>query len=481
MKSTMLKIFLCFMLFAFSCTVYAKEEQNGYIVKVSRDALVWLSDENDGITPMGDGYYQAESIEAVYEMFSDKDIEKIFPNCQLELLEEEYPSVTSDEKINEQWNLNLICAEEARKKGVFGKDVKIAVLDSGLAVTHADFKQANIMSGYNCIADAKNTSDIWDNYGHGTNVCGIIAAQTDNQTDIAGIADETYIIPLKITDGKTLPLSNIYTGIKKAIELDCDIINMSFGGALTNETAINEFKSWIDKANEAGIVVIAAVGNGGTALNYPSAFDNVIGVGSVDENKIVSKNSQYNESVFVTAPGINVPTLSNNGKTETSTGTSLATPHVTAAVALIKELNPDYGLNEIKEILKITSEDLGDTGYDICYGYGFLNIKNILEKLKKYVPNVVVSQGIKDGENRIHIHNNTDKTIVADGYFAKYCDKSLSALNMVRNMELNAGVTSCFVGDEYDCFMLWNDLQIPYAEKYTFEKNCVGEEEYHES
>ena len=124
---------------------------------------------------------------------------------------------------------------------------------------------------------------------------------------------------------------------------------------LTDETAINEFKSWIDKANDAGIAVIAAVGNGGTTLNYPAAFDNVTGVGSADKNKVVAERSQYNESVFVVAPGVDVLTLSKTAELRTNTGTSLATPPVTAAVALIKELKPDCSLNEIKEILESTS------------------------------------------------------------------------------------------------------------------------------
>ena len=468
-KTNFLLILVLMLMFTYPAC--AEELSEGYIVKLSSNAVVLFSAESDEITPLGDEYYRAESIEAAYEMFSHKNIEAIFPDYQLELFDEVYPNVTSDEKINEQWNLDLIYADTAREKGLFGKGIKIAVLDSGLDTTNTDLKQANIMQGYNCIADANDVTDVSDNYGHGTNVCGVIAAQTDNQTDIAGIADETYIIPLKITNGKTLPLSNIYTGINKAIELDCDIINMSLGGALTDEIAINEFKSWIDKANDAGIAVIAAVGNGGTTLNYPAAFDNVIGVGSVDKNKVVAERSQYNESVFVVAPGVDVLTLSKNGGTETNTGTSLATPHVTAAVALIKELKPDCSLNEIKEILESTSADLGDTGYDIYYGHGLLDIKSILEKLQEYVPDVVVSQGMKDGTNRIHIHNNTGEMITADGYFVKYQDMRLSDLKTLQNIELNAGVTSYFFSDEYDCFMLWNDFLAPYTEKYIFEKD----------
>lgn len=468
-KTNILWVLVLMLMFTYPTS--AQEQSEGYIVKLSDNAVVLFSAKDDRVTPIGDEYYRAESIEAAYEMFSQENIEKIFPDYRLELFDAVYPDVTSDEKITEQWNLDLICAGTAREKGVFGDGVKVAVLDSGLNIEHDDLKSSNILQGYNCIPNASDATDVSDSYGHGTNVCGVIAAQTDNEADIAGVASKTQIIPLKITNGKDLPLSNIYLGIKKAIELDCDIINLSLGGALTNEHAINEFKSWIDKANEAGIIVIAAVGNGGTALNYPAAFDNVIGVGSVDKNKVVAEKSQYNESVFVTAPGVNILTLSRRGGTETNSGTSFATPHVTAAVALIKELKPDCSLDEIKKILQSTSVDLGETGCDIYYGHGLININGILEAVKEYVPKMVVSYGIYNGINRVHIHNNSGETIVADGYFVKYQDNELFDLEILRNIELKSGVTSNYFSNEYDCFMLWSCKLVPYTEKYIFEED----------
>ncbi len=453
-------------LLTISCSVSAKCPSSGYIVKVSDNAVMMFSAKSETVTLIGDGYYRADSLSDVYKRFMARDIEVIFPNYQLELFENVYPNVTSDTKISEQWNLDLICAESAREAGVFGKGVKIAVLDSGLNIAHADFKGANILAGYNCMEEASDVNDVSDNFGHGTAVSGVIAAVSDNQTAIAGIADAASIIPLKITDGKSLTLSNIYAGIKKATELECDIINMSFGGAITDEIAISTLKSWVDKATDAGMVVVAAVGNGGTALNYPAAFDNVIGVGAVGKNKLVSQNSQNNESVFVAAPGDDILTLSNDVGMVLSTGTSLATPHVTAAIALIKELKPSSDLEEIKEILKSTSEDLGDAGYDVYYGNGLLNIKGIIKNLQVYLPNVAVSQGIMDGKSRIHIHNNTGDKITADVFFAKYDDGKLISLNMTDKTEFGAGVTSCFFDGEYDCFMLWKNLSVPYIEKY---------------
>ncbi len=468
MKKWFYMFIIVFVLLSIKVPCFAAD--GDYIFRIKEPGMMLFSLDED-ISYLGDDLYKSKDLESIYSFASEENIATIFPDYRLELFDADYPSVTSDTEFSGQWNLGMISAVTVREKGIFGNDVKIAVLDSGLNTEHPDLKSANILQGYNCVANASNVADVSDNYGHGTKVCGIIAAQSDNQTGIAGIAPEVHIIPLKITDQKNLWLSDIYTGIDMAIKLECDIINMSLGGALTDEAAISEFKSWIDKASDAGIIIVAAAGNGGTNLNYPAAFENVIGVGSVDKNGNISAYSQQNESVFVTAPGVDIISLSNSGGTISDTGTSLATPHITAAVALIKELNPDCTLDEIKELLKTTSIDLGDVGRDICYGYGLLNINGILDKLQEYVPDVVISQGIKDGAARIHIHNNTGKTINADGYFAKYQDDSLFELEILYNIELKSGVTSKFFSNEYDCFMLWNNKLIPYTEKLVFEKD----------
>lgn len=465
MKKWFSVIALVFTLLSIKATCFAADGE--YIFRIKESGIMLFSMDED-ISYLGDGLYKSKDLESIYSFSSEENIATIFPDYQLELFEADYPEVTSDTEFSMQWNLELISAVTAREKGIFGKAVKIAVIDSGLNTEHSDFKKDNILQGYNCIAGAGDVTDVSDKVGHGTSVSGVIAAQTDNQKDIAGIAPEVQIIPIKITDDEKISFSNIYTGIKKAIELDCDIINMSLGGTLPDEAAISEFKSWIDEANDAGIIVVAAVGNGGTSLNYPAAFENVIGVGSVDKSKNISVYSQQNESVFVTAPGDSVLTLSYLGDMALCTGTSLATPHVTAAVALMKELKPNIGLSEIKELLKTTALDLGTEGYDTCYGYGLIDIGKIIESLSGYIPSFVISQGKKGGAARIHIHNNSGGAVTADGYFVQHENGRLSDFNILQDIELNPGVTNHSFGNEYDCFMLWNNLLLPYAEKYTF-------------
>lgn len=135
-------------------------------------------------------------------------------------------------------------------------------------------------------------------------------------------------------------------------------------------------------------------------MNYPAGFDNVIGVGSVDEDLTSSYFSQKNESVFISAPGNNIISLYKNNSTTTGLGTSLSAPIVTAVIAIIKEIRPESTLQEIKELLKNTSLDCGVEGYDINYGYGVLNLERIIEEVSDDIPDFIVSQGIINSKKR---------------------------------------------------------------------------------
>lgn len=443
------------------CSFSAFAENDGYIVK-TKDALHLFSAKKS--SSLGDNLHRVDSISEAYRTFGENNIEKIFPNYTLELFDITYPEVTSDTYFNLQWNLSAIGAEAARKKGVFGRGVTIAVVDSGLTADHKDLNQNNILTGYNCIHGATDTSDITDNYGHGTAVTGIIASMIDNGRFIAGIADRAKIIPIKITDGKSLTLLDLFAGLKKAVELKCDIINLSLGGAITDQTALAELKLLIDEAEKKGITVVVAVGNGGTDINYPAGFDNVIGVSGTDSEGNVSVYSQQNNSIFIAAPGDNVATLYNNGSLAYVSGTSIATPHVTAAVALIKELLGDVTIDEIKEILKSTAAEAGDVGYDTKFGNGILNIGNIMELLDEHIPDILISTGV-GSEYRIHIHNNGD-AFFADAYLANYKNGALSDIEVACNIEVKGdGVTDISASGEYQSFFLWNKNLRPLIKK----------------
>ncbi len=260
--------------------------------------------------------------------------------------------------------------------GVYGQGVRVGVIDSGCKAHIA--LAGNLREGANFAVD--DSDDTNDNIGHGTAVCGIIGAGYGLNKCI-GAAHKTEIIPLKFIDcdedgntigGTTARLAKAI--IAAADDFDCDVINMSCG---TIES--NTLKIAVDYAVSKGIIVVAAVGNNGSdKLNYPAAYDSVIGVGSVNDKKERSSFSNTNDSVFVTAPGENINILSGMEKETTDSGTSFSAPCVSGIIADMIEINPELTADSVMNILIETSEDLGEDGYDTQYGFGLVRADNII-------------------------------------------------------------------------------------------------------
>lgn len=304
--------------------------------------------------------------------------------------------------------------------GVYGNDVRIGVIDSGCnphkALTN------NLKDGASFVDESIDT---YDNIGHGTAVCGVAAGEYGFGKCI-GTAHKAEIIPLKFIDkdseGRTIggTTSKLVKAIISAVDdFDCDIINMSCGtiDSLSLKTAV-------DYAADKGVILVAAVGNDGTSkYNYPAAYDNVLGVGSINSKKECSDFSNKNDSVFVTAPGENVNVLLGTGSIAKGTGTSFSAPYIGGIIADMKTIKPKLQLNEIKSILSETAEDLGDKGYDTEYGCVLVRADNITEYMLKECECFISEIDLcSDGFNeiRVRVNNETEKpTIIFAGYKGK--------------------------------------------------------------
>ena len=135
-----------------------------------------------------------------------------------------------------------------------------------------------------------------------------------------------------------------------------------------------------------GVIVVSTVGNEGDATyNYPGAYEDVIAVGSVDKNMNVSSFSNKNDSVFVVAPGEDVYSLGTLPFTVyKSSGTSFSAPFVSGLAAMLKEKYPQMGQKDFGEILKASSKDLGEPGYDTSYGYGLIQVPQAIDAAETY-------------------------------------------------------------------------------------------------
>ena len=338
----------------------AEEGETAYIVKY-KESAAWRA-PGQPFDVVGEGEMRLLRDAGLLEWYE--------PDGEMRLLDFHSSLYYAEDK----WDLTLINAEPAFGKGALGEGVRVGVLDSG--VNPVPFLADSLLPGRNYMEDGEE-DDTGDNYGHGTLVAALIAGQ--GEEGYVGAAPGAVIVPLKITDGKAIMVSAVCRAIYGGIDdFDCDVLNLSLG-ATSDYQALREA---IDYAAERGVVVVAAVGNNGTRGRlYPAEYESVIGVGAVDGGGRASNRSNHNESVFLTAPGVNVKTAGKLGGYTTATGTSFSVPYVTAAAAVMLGLDPLLTPEDIASILGETARDAGARGWDEYYGWGILDLGACAEKL----------------------------------------------------------------------------------------------------
>ena len=274
-----------------------------------------------------------------------------------------------------QWNLGMIGAQTAFERGCLGRDVRVGILDSGVN-PHPDF-EGRLLAGHNYMPDVPDPDDTADTYGHGTRVAGLVAAA--GETGYVGTAPGAVLVPLKITDGKSVKISALCRAIYGGVDdYGCRVLNLSLG-VLTDYESLKEA---VEYAESRGVVIVSAAGNGGTtALYYPAAYETVIGVGAVDRSGALYTRSNRNESVWITAPGVDVRTTAASGGYTAATGTSFAVPQISGAAAVLLDAEPALSPAELRALLAGTAADRGAAGYDTAFGYGVLDLGAALEAL----------------------------------------------------------------------------------------------------
>ncbi|MDA7026192.1 S8 family peptidase [Bacillus sp. CLL-7-23] len=237
--------------------------------------------------------------------------------------------------------INAIKAPELWSQGFKGKNVTIAVLDTGCDTKHPDLSN-RIIGGKNFTGDDNGQEDQYNDYnGHGTHVAGTIAAN-GNSGGISGVAPLANLLIVKVLGGKdgSGQYEWIVNGINYAVEQKVDIISMSLGGP----NDVPELKKAIDHAVQNGILVVCAAGNEGDGnerteeYSYPAAYNEVIAVGSVSVTRESSEFSNANKEIDLVAPGEKILSTLPHQQYGKLTGTSMAAPHVSGALALIQSM-----------------------------------------------------------------------------------------------------------------------------------------------
>ena len=297
---------------------------------------------------------------------------------------------TNDPLLSYQWHMDQIQVNDISSDN-WGAGTVVAVIDTGVSIFSDGYGQT-MTTGYDFHND---DNDPADDQGHGSHVAGTIAQATNNGVGVRGVAPDTVIMPLKSlgSDGTGFVLSSI-EAIEYAVDNGADIINMSLGASSSStaeETAVNA-------AIDAGVVIVAATGNDGLQTNgviYPAGYDGVIAVSAVGySTSALAYYSNAGPQVGFAAPGGDDSTFLNDGVNwdgvlqetlDTSTGqgnyflfqgTSMATPHVAGAYAVLMGAGATGA--QATTALIDSATDLGTSGEDDLFGHGLIQLNDAL-------------------------------------------------------------------------------------------------------
>jgi len=307
------------------------------------------------------------------------------------------PTSTSpnDPRYAEQWNFQMVGAEAAWKRSR-GTGVVVAVIDTGVSGTSSgkgqacrDFGSTTFTAGYDFV---NRDTDPYDDHGHGTHVAGTIAEATNNSEGVAGLAYGATIMPLKVLSASGSGTSaDIADAIRWAADKGANVINMSLGSPFPDAV----IRSACTYASKKGVVIVAAAGNSGKqGVGYPAAYSECIAVSSVGPSGKLAGYSSWGKQVALAAPGGDIGGYSDRDESAgilqntnlpveyggqgdgyyAFQGTSMASPHVAAAAALVMA----QGIKDPAKVRKALTESAAKvTGGDVKkYGAGILNVDN---------------------------------------------------------------------------------------------------------
>lgn len=282
-----------------------------------------------------------------------------------------------------QWAFDNINAEAAWEITTGDPNVIVAIIDSGVQVDHPEFLGKEFIGTYDITTNLGGVENMVDNNGHGTHVAGI-AADDGETGQIAGMAWDCPIMPLRVenNDGKiwTTYLIDAMLYLANYAEENPEyriVANMSIGGRGYNFA----FKDAIDLAWDHGVLLFTSAGNDTKRLiSYPSAYNGLVCVAASTPHDIKAEFSTEGWWNDVAAPGVQIfSTYMGSGYTNMQ-GTSMASPYVCGAAALLLSVNPDLTPLEIKNQIEMTAQG---SGFSEELGHGILDAAALLGDLKE--------------------------------------------------------------------------------------------------
>ncbi len=305
--------------------------------------------------------------------------------------------------------------------GMKGEGEIIGIIDTGIDYFHealggAAFPNTKVIGGYDFV---NNDADPMDDHGHGTHVAGIAAGDGPPPVNLQGVAPKAKLMAFKVLDQNgSGSSSQIIAGIERALDPDgnpatddaVDVISMSLGGRGDPNDAMSQA---VDNAVDAGVLCVIAAGNSANyqTIGSPGNARRALTVGATDNSDVIASFSSrgpsnliYGLKPDVTAPGVSVTSAKMGGGYIAYSGTSMATPHVAGAAALLLQLHPAWPPGEVKAALMESARDLG---YDVwTQGHGRIDLAAARRAIAEATP-ASISYGLIDDTQTIWSRTDT--------------------------------------------------------------------------
>ncbi len=308
-------------------------------------------------------------------------LERLRRNSDVEYAELEHTlsafGSSNDPQAWKQWGHTKIRTREGWDIGRGSTSVKIAIVDSGVDFGHPDLRY-RYAGGWDFV-NGDATPD--DGNGHGTHVAGIAAATGNNAVGVVGVGWYSKILGVKVLDSRGDGTeAGVSKGIRWAADKGAAVINLSLGGPEYSRTLADA----VSYAQGKGALVVAAAGNDGSNVaTYPASFPGVVGVAATNRADTDAWYSNYGSYVDISAPGgSSDPNRPQDGIYSTLPGnrygfidgTSMASPFVAGAAAVIKGRFTWMNSAKLWDRLRLGADDIGVSGRDNYTGYGRLNL-----------------------------------------------------------------------------------------------------------
>lgn len=515
------------------------------IVKASQQRALEILEraKNEGKVENYESFFTSNSIRAIItnveilkEIVALNEVIDVTLNSEIEVIDSLSDIRTQSRTTNYiyvpdgdsvEWGVKAVHAEKVWEEfGITGEGVTIGIIDTGvnykLPALRASYKGYDAATGsfdnsyYKDFLEPEKTEpEASPENDHGTHVAGTILGKEIGGVNQIGVAPGAKFISARAVKGTHTNSASLLAAGDWMYQMKPDIINNSWGGTALNDPLI---RNMVDSWRKAGIMVVFASGNKddgrgiakeGSIVN-PAGMLNVIAVGAIDRNKKIAPFSMRGPSPYdntkevikpeFTAPGVQVRSINASGKYISMNGTSMAAPHVTGVLALMKEANPDISMEEATQILKDTAQPLTDENYPVSpnmvYGYGIIDAYSAVANSKGReigsISGRIEKNGIRNmsAYQRIVLsslqsidslpYENTDRIEVEQEYYIPPIQANLIQDNTMLRIDISdindTGVASIQIsktGEEQD----WEILEQFELDK-ALEKNTSVRREY---